>query len=39
MFVRYKSFMFTHTRKAEAKNNSRIMLSSSFILEHSFLLE
>ena len=31
--------MCTHTRKAETKNNSRIMQSSSFILERSFLLE
>ena len=28
-----------HTRKAETKNKSRIMQSSSFILERSFLLE
>ena len=38
-FVRYKSFMCTHTRKAETRNNSRMMQSSSFILERSFLLE
>ena len=38
-FVRYKSFMCTHTRKAETNNNSRIMQSSSFIIELSFLLE
>ena len=31
--------MCTHTRKAETKNNSRIMQSSSFKLEPSFLLE
>ena len=31
--------MHTHTRKAETKNNSRIMQSSSFILARSFLLE
>ena len=31
--------MCTHTRKAETKNNARIMQSSSFILERSFLLE
>ena len=31
--------MHTHTRKAETKNNSRIMQSSCFILELSFLLE
>ena len=38
-FIRYKSFMRAHTRKAETKNNSRIMQSSSFILERSFLFE
>ena len=38
-FVRYKSFRCSHTRKAETKNNSRIMQSSSFILGRSFLLE
>ena len=38
-FVRYKSFMYTHTRKAETKNNARVMQSSSLILERSFLLE
>ena len=38
-FVRYKSFMCTHKREAETKNNSRIMQSSSFILARSFLLE
>ena len=31
--------MCTHKREAETKNNSRIMQSSSFILERSFLLE
>ena len=31
--------MCIHTRKAETKNNSRMMLSSVFILEPSFLLE
>ena len=31
--------MCTHTTKAETKNISRIMQSSSFILERSFLLE
>ena len=35
-FVRYKSFVCTHTRKAETKNNSRIIQSSGFILERSF---